>query len=324
MSIKKLLFAPVFLSLLLTLFYLYKLVLDKYLEVFFGEWGGMYELGLIALVIMLSSLSYCIYISFTRDVKYYLPVAIIGSLTPFIFLNPSLALIACIGIFASTSFAYFSLKESFKTYVNFQPVTLLASPIKTLSTLLLLSLTLVFYFHSNSIIQKHGFKIPDQVVDWAIDLSMKGTLPVKGEKYLAQLPTLNQEQINLLKQSPEVLKQYGISAKDLDQLTPAENSTSKIQPSNQNAINISPQLPGLNLKDVIKTQINSSLDQMIKPYLFAIPMILAFLFYSLVSFALWVFSIFLSPAILLIFYIFEKTGFIKFEKEMREVRKMVV
>lgn len=314
MSIKKLLFAPVFLSLLLTLIFLYKLVLDKYLEVFFGAWGGMYELGIIALVIMLSSLSYCLYISFTQDVKYYLALAVLGSLTPFIFLNPSLSLIACIGILASTSFAYFSLKESLKTYVNFQPANLLSTPVKTLSTLLLLSLTLVFYFHSNSIIQREGFKIPGPIIDWAIDLSLQGTnIPVKGEKYLAQTPTLTSEQLELLKQNPEVLKQFGLNPGDLDNLAP-----------NQNAVKVIPSLPTANIRDIIKSQITGSLDQIIKPYLFAIPAILAFLFYSLTSFVLWMLSIFLSPAIFLIFYILEKTGFLKFEKEMREVKKMVV
>lgn len=308
MLIKKLLFAPGFLSLSLTLFYLYKLVLDKYLEVFFGEWDGMYELGIIALVIMLSSLSYCLYVSFTQDVKYYLALAVSGSFTPFIFLKPDLALIACIGFLMSLSVAYFNLLGSLKTYVNFQPVNLLSSPVKTLSTLFLLSLTIVFYFHSNSIIQRDGFKIPETIIDWAINLSMQGAnIPVKGEKYLAQLPTLNQEQINLLKENPEVLKQYGLNPEDLDQLD-----------------NISPQLPGADLKGLLKTQIADSLDGMLKPYLFAIPVLLAFLFYSLVSFALWIFSVFLSPTILLIFYIFEKTGFLKFEKEIREVKKMVV
>lgn len=304
MSVKKLLFAPLFLSLILTLTYLFKLVLDKYLEVFFGEWGGMLELGIIALVIVFAGLSYCLYITFTADVKYYLALAVLGSLTPFIFLKSSLALIAGIGFFISLSVAFFNLSTNLKTYVNFAPVNLLSSPVKTLNTLLLLSLALVFYFHSNSIIQTRGFKLPEPIIDWAIDLSMQGAnIPVKGEKYLAQLPTLSQEQINLLKQNPEILKQYGLDPKDLDEVIP---------------------IPGMNLKDILKKQISDSSDQMIKPYLFAIPLILAFMFYSYVSLSLWIFSIFLSPTILLIFYILEKTGFVKFEKEMREVRKMVV
>ncbi|MBI2593548.1 hypothetical protein HYW44_02815, partial [Candidatus Daviesbacteria bacterium] len=272
-----------------------------------------------------SSLTYCLYITFTTNVKYYLALASSGSITPFIFLKPELALIAGIGFLISLSIAYFNLSTNLKTYVNFAPVNLLSSPIKTLNTLMLLSLTLVFYFHSNTIIQTRGFKLPEPIIDWAIDLSMQGAnIPVKGEKYLAQLPTLSQEQINLLKQNPEILKQYGLDPKDLDELIPNENSGPDIKSPNQSAVKITPSLPTANLKDIIKAQITDSLDQIIKPYLLAIPIILAFLFYSLVSFALWILSFFLSPAILLIFFILEKTGFIKFEKETREVRKLVV
>lgn len=318
--IKKLLLAPLFLSLLLTLFYLYKLVLDKYLEVFLGKWGGIQELGLIALVIIFASLTYCLYISFAQDIKYHFILAVIGSFIPFIFLQPPLALIAGIGFLISLSIAYFNLSTNLKTYVNFAPVNLLSSPVKTLNTLLLLSLTLVFYFHSNSIIQQKGFKLPEPIIDWAIELSLQGTnIPVKGEKYLAQAPTLTQDQINLLKENPQLLEQFGLKASDLDQLTP----TTVNSPA-PNPVQIIPSLPTANLRDIIKAQITDSLERIIKPYLLAIPIILAFLFYSLVSLCLWILSFFLSPTILLIFYLFEKTGFIKFEKEMREVKKMVV
>lgn len=324
MNIKKVIFAPLFLGLTATLYYLFKLVLDKHLEVFLGEWGGMQELGLIALVIIFLSLTYCLYITFTQSVKYFAPLAISGSLTPFIFLKPEFALIASVGFLISFSIVYFNLQTSLKTYINFQPVNLLSTPVKTLNTLLVLSLAICFYFQSNTIIQKEGFKIPEPVIDWAIDLSMKGaSIPVKGEKYLAQIPALNQEQINSLKQNPEILKQYGLDPKDLDELTPTVNSSSNINQS-QNALNITPKLPGGNLKDMLKAQITDSLDQIVKPYLFAIPIVLAFLFYSIAGFALWILSFFLSLTILLIFFILEKTGFIRFDKEMREVKKMVV
>lgn len=318
MSAKKLLFAPLFLSFLVILSYLFRVVLNKHLDIFFGAWGGLYEVGLIAIVMILASLTYCLYVTFTQDIKYYLVLAILGSLTAFTFLKPSLAIVAGIGFFVSLSIVYFTLLSNLKTYINFQPVNLLSSPIKTLNTLLLLSLTLVFYFHSNSIIQTQGFKIPEPIIDWAIDLSMQdANIPVRGEKYLAQLPTISQDQLDLLKQNPQVLEQFGINPADLDAITPSTQTQSPVQSTLQN-------IPGVNLRDAVKSQINASLDQVIKPYLFAIPMFLAFLFYSLGSFVLWILSIFLSPTILLIFSILEKSGFIRFDKEMREVKKIVI
>lgn len=321
--IKKLVFAPLFLSLVLILIYLFKLVLGKYIEVFLGTWGGLYELGLISLIIILASLSYCLYITFTQDVKYYLGLAIIGSLIPFIFLSPPLALVTAIGFFISLSVTYFNLMSGLKTYVNFQPAAILSFPVKTLNTFLVLSLSLVFYFHSNSIIATQGFKIPDPVLDWAIDLSLQGNVPVRGEVYLAQAATLSPEQLNLLKQNPQLLEQFGLSQNDVDNFL-QNTAPQSIQSINQNAGRTVSSLPGMNLKDTVKTQITNSLDQLIKPYLFAIPILLAFLFYSICSFALWIFSVFLSPAILLVFYVLEKTDFIKFANETRIVKKIII
>lgn len=319
---KKIFFALVFLILIIALIYSYKPVLDSYLDIFFSIYGGLYEFGILAIILTLASLSYCLYITFTQDIKFAAPVALTSLIIPFIFLKPQLAFVIGIGIFSSLAVVYFTLLASLKNYVNFQGANLLAGPIRTLNTLVLLTLTFGFFLHTNSIIAAQGFKIPNALIDWAVNLSLsQAGIPVKGEQYLAQAPTLTQEQINLLKQNPQVLEQYGISRKDLDALAPQQSSQKSL---NQNKVNIVPAIPGANIKDIIKAQISNSLDQIIKPYLFAVPAILAFLFYSLVGFCLWLLSIFLNPLIMLIFYILEKTGFIKFDKEMREVKKIVV
>lgn len=274
--IKKIVFVPVFLILLATVIYFYQPILNQYLEIFFSKYGGLYEFGILAIILTLASLSYCLYITLTQNIKFASPVVIAALFIPFIFLKPQLALIIGIGLFLSLTITYFTLQIALKNYVNFQPGKLLTSPIKTLNTLIVLTLAFGYFLNANSIIQTQGFKIPDTLVDWAIDLSLnQASVPVKGEKYLAQLPTLTH-------------------------------------------------LPQANLKDIMKAQISDSLDQLIKPYLFAIPLILAFLFYSLVSFCLWIIGMFINPLILLIFYIFEKTNFIKFDKEMREVKKIVI
>lgn len=318
--IKKFFFAPLFLASIVILFYDYKLILDKYLEVFFGDWGGLYDLGILAIILTLASFFYCIYITFTQDIKYVFLVVLAAALIPFIYLNSALSIVLAIGFSLSMILTYFNLMTNLKSYVTFLPINLLGGPIKTLTTVLLISLSVGFYFHSNTIIQTQGFKIPDPVVDWAIDLTLnQSNIPVRGEKYLAQAPT--QEQIEMLKQNPDLLEQFGLNPDDLDQFIIDENPS---QSPNQNAINLIPSLPTANIKDIVKAQISNSLDQIFKPYLFAIPMVLAFLFYSITSFALWIISIFLNPLILLIFYIFEKSGFIKFTTETRVVKKLVI
>jgi hypothetical protein len=324
MQIKKLVFAPLLILFLVATIYFYKIILDKYLDIFFGSYGGLYEFALLSLPLVLVSLTYCLFVTFTQDFKYALGVGIIAALTPFIFLSTNLSIVISVGLLISFILAFFNLQSELKSYVNFQPAKLFKSPIKFLKTFILLALTFGYFLNANSIIQTQGFKIPDSVMDWAIDLSLKGQgVPVKGVKYLAQIPTLTPEQLELLKQNPEVLKQFGLDPKDLDEFAPTQNSPTAKSP-NKTSVQVIPSLPGANLKDIIKAQMTTAFDAMIQPYLFAIPFLLAIMFYSLASFTLWLLSLFLSPLLMFTFYILEKTGFIKFEKEMREVKKIVV
>ena len=320
MSVKKIIFAPVFLILISLVIYFYQQILTKYLEVFFGSYGGLYEFSLLAIPLVLASLTYCLFVIFTQDLKYAIAISLISALVPFAFLSVNLSLVIAIGLSLSLLITYFNLQTNLRSYINFQPNTLLTTPIKMLNVFLLLTLAAGYYFNTNSIIQKEGFKIPDTLIDWAVNISLSSeSMNFKGEKqYLAQ--ALTPEQLELLKQNPALLKQYGLKPEDLEALSPSLNQ--QAAPQNQKAIQ--QPLPSGNLKEVLKNQINGMIDQTLKPYLFVIPILLAFMFYSLASLILWIFSFLLSPLISLIFYILEKTGFVKYEKEMREVKKIVI
>lgn len=322
--LKKLIFAPLFLVFLTASIYFYKLILDAYLDVFFGTYGGLYEFALLAIPLILASLSYCLFVTFTQDIKYAFAVAAISAMTPFAFLSLNLSIVIAAGIAISLIIVYFNLQTSLRSYINFQPTTLLKGPIKLLNIFILLTLTFGYFLNVNSIIQTQGFKLPDSLVDWAVNMSLSSQgMNFKGEKYqLAQVIT--PEQIELLKQNPAVLKQYGLKPEDLDALAPSTTTATQSSPGQNNTTITATQLPPGNLKEVLKTQINNMLDQTLKPYLFVIPILLAFMFYSLASLILWLLTLFLSPIIQLIFYLFEKSGFIKFEKEMREVKKIVI
>lgn len=323
MLLKKIIFAPLFLVLISALCFLYTQVLSNYLEIFFKPYGGLIEFGTISLVLLLSGLLFITYLTLTQDFKYALVLGIIAALIPLIFLKTTLAFVIAIGLLISFILAYFNLQTNLKTYVNFSAATLLIPPVKLLNTFILLTLTFGYFLHTNSLIQTQGFKVPEKLIDWAVDLSLKGQNPaVLGKKYLAQLPTLTEDQLNLLKRNPQILEQYGLSADDLEEFTPSQTTDPKTP--NRNAVSITPSVPGLNLKDIIKAQITNSLDDLLKPYLFAIPAVLALMFYSLASFNLWILSLFLSPVISLLFLIFEKSGFIKFTSETRVIKKIVI
>lgn len=76
--------------------------------------------------------------------------------------------------------------------------------------------------------------------------------------------------------------------------------------------------------DLVKLSVKSQLDKMIEPYIDWIPLFLAISLYftlttisSLIMFCGLIF-------IWIVFYLLEKSGFISFNKEMREIRKLVV
>lgn len=298
--LKKIIFGLLFLASISALIYAYKLVLSSYLDVYFKAYGGLYEFGLISILIILASLFFCLFVTFSQSFKYAGPLALLGSLSSFLFLTTNLSMVVGICLFLSLTLVYFNLQTMLKSYITFQPASLLNGPIKLLNTFILFSLAFGYFLNANSIIQTQGFKIPEAIINWSVDL----TLRMQGT-----------QDLNLLKQNPDILKQLGINPNDLGSMP---------QSQNKDSVKVVPSLPGINGRDIMNAQTGNMLDLVLKPYIFAVPFILTVMFYSYPSFILWVISIFLSPIILFIFYLFEKSGFVKFEKEMREVKKMVV
>ena len=312
--VKKLIFAPLFLILITLSIYFYKLILDQYLELFFSTYGGLYEFALLSLPLVMASLCYCLFVTVTQDIKHAIVLALITAIIPFAFLDINLSIVIGAAVAISLIIVYFNLQTNLRSYVNFQPTVLIKGPLKLLNVFILLTLSFGYFLNANSIIQTQGFKIPETLIDWAVNMSLSSQqYNFKGDKqYLAQ--ALTPEQIELLKQNPAVLEQYGFTPEDLDALAPSQ----------QEGMITSTPLPSGNLKEILKNQINGMVDQMIKPYLFVIPFLLAFMFYSLASLVMWLLTLLISPLISLIFYLFEKSGFIRFEKEMREVKKIII
>jgi hypothetical protein len=160
-------------------------------------------------------------------------------------------------------------------------------------------------------IQEKGFELPDELIDSIIQLSSPATGTsqfVKGEKYVAQLTP---QQIELIKQHPDELKKY------IDSVAATPSTANSVGTSSKaTSVPITSLVP----KQLIKDQINS----FIKPYANFIAPVLGLIFFTTISGFVWLVSFFLSPLLWLIFMILEKSEFIEFTKEMREVKKMVV
>lgn len=285
---KKLAFAPLFLVLLLGLtFFTFPLL--KTTDIIFSlNLQTFYQLIILSILILASALAFIIFASLSLDWKIILPVILISSIIP-------LNLVLGIGIAISLLTSFIVLENKMKDYLTFQASSLLSPSIKYLTGLLIITLSISFYLSTNKQIAQKGFEIPDSLIDSTLKLMPQTNLPT------TQLPQLPTEQIELLKKNPQFLKQYNIDPKILDNLTTSPTTSALVKP-------------------LVKDQ----LQNIIKPYRNFIAPILALLFFLTLQSFTAILGLFISPIIWLIFYILEKTKFIHFESEMREVRKMVV
>ncbi len=321
--LKKLAFAPLFLASLAYSIYLYKDFLNSYDLVFSFSSDSLVKLAVFAGCLILTSLFFVVFAALSQDWKLVGPVSLLGAVLSFVFLPLPLSVVIAVTLLISLLITFLMLENRLKTYVTFQATALLNPSIKSLTLFFILIFSFGYFLNINSKIQKEGSEIPDSLIDFSLKFAMPSEGPnFKREKYLAQLPQLSPEQIQLLKQNPELLKQYGIDPKMLDSLEKQQNSKAPSKKSNQ-SVQI-PTTSGNLSNDFIKKLLKDQFQTLLKPYLGIIPAVLALVFFVSIQFMSSLLSILVSPAIWLVFYILERSGFITFTKEMREVKKMVV
>jgi hypothetical protein len=335
--LKKLLFAPFF---LITLYFTLELLrpfFESYNQVFAYNLDSLGQRVLISALLILASFFYVLFVSLANEWIYVFPVALVAGLISLMLFPLPTAYVISVGLIISLLLIFLLTQRRLKTYISFSPHQLFFSPIKNLSLLIVLFLSFGFYLTVNSEIHKKGFEVPDSFLDLVIKMASSSMqVPVQGQKYLAQIPTLTKEQIDLLKQHPEFLQQYGIDPKDLDSIpTSAPQATTKpksgtttpntslepIQvPTTLNSLPTSLQPSN----DFLKTLIKSQLQNMVKPYLGILPILFALTFFATFYTFISLLS-FLIPLLLwLTFYILEQSKFIHFTKELRPVKKMAV
>lgn len=78
------------------------------------------------------------------------------------------------------------------------------------------------------------------------------------------------------------------------------------------------------VQDTIKQAVKGQLQNLIKPYTGFIPAVLAILLFFTLQGLTSLINLLIYPLLWLTFYILEKTGFVHFEAETREVKKLVV
>lgn len=304
--LKKLTFAPLFLLTFSILIFKLPAFLKSSDILFSVSISTFIQLMILSALISLSSFLFVVFTALSQNWKFSLPVGILASVIPFVFLETGLALVFAVAVLVSLVLTFLSLENSLKSYLTFQPNTLLTPSIRHLSQLLILTTCLVYFLSTNKIIAQNGFQIPDSLIDSAL----KFTPQLQSEQSEDSAPSLSipKEQLELLKQNPQLLKQSGLDPKILDTLS---------QPQNE-----SKNSPGTS--DLLKQTIKEQVQNLIKPYQNYIPAVLSvLLFFTLQSLSS-IIQILVYPLLWLSFLILEKSRFIKFEIAQRPVKKMVV
>lgn len=309
--LKKLAFAPLFIVCFGFFSYFVLWIINSPYILLSWETRIAAVLAAVAGLLVLSAVSFIIFCTLAQDFFVTIPVALIATICPVVFLPAPLNMVFSAGSIAGFILSNIILRDKLKTYLTFDSSTLLSPPIKNLVTILIVILSFSYYLATNQTIQKEGFKIPDQLIDGVFGavsaFTSQGLPQVKGVSYLAQMPGISREQVELLKQNPQLLKQYGVDPDVLDSLAADEPSGGS---------------PDVN--QLQKQLIQESIPKLLKPYEGIIPALLAVGLFFILQPITSLFMIFLKPLLMAVFWLLEKIGFIAFEKEMREVKKMVV
>lgn len=308
--VKKYLFAPLFLAVLAAACFS--------IIPFWGSTSIIFSLGLdtfLQLVILCglvlaASLSFVLFATFASDLTLILPIVLVAGLIPIALIAYPLGLILGGGFILVLTANFLILNKSLNSYLTFQPAQILSPSVKNLTTFLIIVISFVYFLSINAQIKKEGFQIPDSLIETALKLSQPESPPTPNKQINSQLSItraqISEQDIAELRKNPELLKQYGIEPNQLDLLN---QTPEQITPVDQNL-----------LKDTLKKQFQG----IISPYQdFIAPVIAVLLFFTLSSIAA-ILGILLSPLIWLIFFILEKTGFLKFTTETRPVKKMVI
>ncbi|MBI2596502.1 hypothetical protein HYW46_07280 [Candidatus Daviesbacteria bacterium] len=321
LHIKKLAFAPVFLILFALTNYLLAPLLKSPMILFATDMPSIVTLLVqiltLSAILLLADLFFVVFAALAQDWRLIALVSAAAAAVPLILVPIQLGLVVAAGFSISVLLTYPLLAVKLKTYITFHPTELLSPAVKNLTLTMVFFISFAYFLSANSEISKNGFQVPDKLLDQLVNMSgsvtgvkLPGNTSVKGVRFLAQAPSLSKEQIELLKQYPDILKQYGIDPKTLDSLETPQSPQDKTTKRADNG--------------AITKMLKDEIQNLIKPFTSWIPVTLASSLFSLMFLYEWLLSLFLSPVIWFIFWVFRKTGFVKFITEVREVKKMVV
>jgi hypothetical protein len=330
---KKLLFGLLFLILFTGLHFFLIPLFSSYEWIFGLNQSSFNQVLNLSLLLLLSVMCLVIFDFLVNHRGIGIAVAILGAGIPLLFAQNSVGLLLS-GFYSLALIGnYFLIEHMSKHYLSFSAPTLLVPYIKSIATMILMIICIGYYLSINVIVKTNGFALPESIIpDTLIERLINQqteAMTIKGDKYIAQLPQLTPEQLQLLRQNPELLRQYGVDPALLDQYDakPATSTSQSAPASTSKAVQVPTTTAISPTTAIVKKMALSPINDLLKGYQFLVAPVLALLLFSAFSFIFFFFFLFnfISGGLVkIIFIILEKTGFIHFEKETREVQKLVV
>lgn len=307
--VKKIIFAPLFLICLVWAFYLAEPILKSSDFIFSFSFATFLQIFWFCVSLILSFFLFVVFVSLAQDWKLILPIILVAGVLPLVSVSAPPGYVITVGLIAVLLFESFLLMNKLKTYITFSAPILLATSVKTLTTLMILIISLAYYFSLAGRIEQKGFQLPESLIDTALKLGSPPQVLEQTNAPVQPQISLTQAQIDQIKSNPDLLKQFGLDEKSFDELINPKKKDSKSTDISSN---------------VTKKLVQDQIQQALKPYQKAIPVFLALFLFLILQPMAAILSIFITPLLWLTFLIFQKTKFVRFATEMREVKKMVV
>lgn len=299
--LKKVVFVPFYLASFFATLFLAKSLLSDTSSLLSFDSQNFINLLLFAGVILLCSFFFCVMITLSQDWKVTAGALLISNVLCFMMFPIPENIILALGVICMSGLIYILLENKLKTYLTFQPTILLTPSIMNLSKLLIVLFSVTYFFNLTGSLAEKPFTIPDQLIDPVASFISSSALGGVESSLPSVIP---KDQLEAVKKNPQLLKQFGLTEEALGQLTP-QNLTAG---------------PAALVKKGLKDQA----EALIKPYQGMIPAVLTILFFLSFSSIVSLMGVFVAPLVWFLFYLLEVTGFTKFIKEMREVKKLVV
>jgi ABC-type multidrug transport system fused ATPase/permease subunit len=300
--IKKLLFGVIWLIVTVWELLLIKSLLLNPQPIVGFDVDSLISFLILGLALIINGSLLGIFVALADDWKLVLPVILCSAICGYAVTvgGGTESITVSVGLLIIGVLAFLVFKQSLKSYLNFDAAKILSGGLKMYVFGLIFVISLSYFMLAKIRVENEGFSLPDSLIDSVISMVPKDTQSVENTS-LSGLQ-ISPDQIELLKNNPETLQKMGINPAMLDSIG-GQNTTSD---------------------DLVKLSVKSQLDKMIEPYIDWIPLFLAIsLFFTLTTIS----SLIMFCGLIfiwIVFYLLEKSGFISFNKEMREIRKLVV